>query len=181
MTAQFFTEFHVSAFRKRPWTRPGLSSKMSCRCPSSTRRKKLWALPLSSTGEMGNLLMNTMSRSLRSAAPACWKRNEAWMFILVRRKPKSCSRIILYPHSLCLHQALTQFLGWSVLNCDTYDKLNRMEYRKDIAQEMLMYQTKCTNTELQSILVSINLPAFSHPSEVAHAGIKNIQRLIHCK
>ncbi|KAL4640060.1 cone cGMP-specific 3',5'-cyclic phosphodiesterase subunit alpha' [Arapaima gigas] len=49
-------------------------------------------------------------------------------------------------------EALTQFLGWSVLNCDTYDKLNRMEHRKDIAQEMLMYQTKCTKVELQSIL-----------------------------
>lgn len=54
-------------------------------------------------------------------------------------------------------QALTQFLGWSVLNCDTYDKLNRMEYRKDIAQEMLMYQTKCTKDEMQSILVSTEL------------------------
>uniref|UniRef100_A0AAX7SR18 Phosphodiesterase n=1 Tax=Astatotilapia calliptera TaxID=8154 RepID=A0AAX7SR18_ASTCA len=51
-------------------------------------------------------------------------------------------------------EALTQFLGWSVLNCDTYDKLNRMEWRKDIAQEMLMYQTRCTTDELQSILVS---------------------------
>uniref|UniRef100_A0AAX7SZB7 Phosphodiesterase n=1 Tax=Astatotilapia calliptera TaxID=8154 RepID=A0AAX7SZB7_ASTCA len=49
-------------------------------------------------------------------------------------------------------EALTQFLGWSVLNCDTYDKLNRMEWRKDIAQEMLMYQTRCTTDELQSIL-----------------------------
>lgn len=29
-----------------------------------------------------------------------------------------------------------------------------MEYRKDIAQEMLMYQTKCTKDEMQSILVS---------------------------
>lgn len=54
-------------------------------------------------------------------------------------------------------QALTQFLGWSVLNCDTYDKLNRMEYRKDIAQEMLMCQTRCTNDELQSILVGFCL------------------------
>ena len=59
---------------------------------------------------------------------------------------------------LCLYQALTQFLGWSVLNCDTYDRLNRMEYRKDIAQEMLMYQTRCTTDELQSILVSIEPP-----------------------
>lgn len=57
-----------------------------------------------------------------------------------------------------LYQALTQFLGWSVLNCDTYDRLNRMEYRKDIAQEMLMYQSRCTNDEMQSILVSIDLP-----------------------
>lgn len=48
-------------------------------------------------------------------------------------------------------------MGWSVLNCDTYDRLNRMEYRKDIAQEMLMCQTKCTNDELQSILVSTEL------------------------
>nr|XP_015201887.1 PREDICTED: cone cGMP-specific 3',5'-cyclic phosphodiesterase subunit alpha' [Lepisosteus oculatus] len=49
-------------------------------------------------------------------------------------------------------EALTQFLGWSVLNTDTYDKLNKLENRKDIAQEMLMYQTKCTKSELQSIL-----------------------------
>lgn len=40
-----------------------------------------------------------------------------------------------------------------MLNCDTYDKLNQMEYRKDIAQEMLMCQSKCTTDELQSILV----------------------------
>uniref|UniRef100_A0A4W6CZB4 Phosphodiesterase n=1 Tax=Lates calcarifer TaxID=8187 RepID=A0A4W6CZB4_LATCA len=55
-------------------------------------------------------------------------------------------------HDEQITEALTQFLGWSVLNCDTYDKLNRMEYRKDIAQEMLMYQTKCTKDEMQSIL-----------------------------
>ncbi|KAF3704399.1 Cone cGMP-specific 3',5'-cyclic phosphodiesterase subunit alpha' [Channa argus] len=55
-------------------------------------------------------------------------------------------------HDEQITEALTQFLGWSVLNCDTYDKLNRMEYRKDIAQEMLMYQSKCTTDELQSIL-----------------------------
>lgn len=60
-----------------------------------------------------------------------------------------------------LYQALTQFLGWSVLNCDTYDKLNRMEWRKEIAQEMLMYQTKCTKDELQSILVSEDF-TFTH-------------------
>ncbi|KAG8008708.1 Cone cGMP-specific 3' [Nibea albiflora] len=55
-------------------------------------------------------------------------------------------------HDEQITEALTQFLGWSVLNCDTYDRLNRMEYRKDIAQEMLMYQTKCTKNEMQSIL-----------------------------
>uniref|UniRef100_A0A8C6NZG0 Phosphodiesterase n=1 Tax=Nothobranchius furzeri TaxID=105023 RepID=A0A8C6NZG0_NOTFU len=49
-------------------------------------------------------------------------------------------------------EALTQFLGWSWLNCDTYDRLNRMEWRKEIAQEMLMCQTKCTPDEMQSIL-----------------------------
>lgn len=54
-----------------------------------------------------------------------------------------------------LFQALTQFLGWSVLNCDTYDRLNKMENRKDIAQEMLLCQTRCTNTEMQTILVRI--------------------------
>ncbi|KAK3529411.1 hypothetical protein QTP70_031122 [Hemibagrus guttatus] len=49
-------------------------------------------------------------------------------------------------------EALTQFLGWSVLNCDTYDKLNRMEWRKEIAQEMVIYQTRATNNEVQEIL-----------------------------
>lgn len=58
--------------------------------------------------------------------------------------------------NLCfvLFQTLTQFLGWSVLNTDTYDKMNKLENRKDIAQEMLMYQTKATPTEVESILVS---------------------------
>ncbi|OCT71760.1 cone cGMP-specific 3',5'-cyclic phosphodiesterase subunit alpha'-like [Xenopus laevis] len=49
-------------------------------------------------------------------------------------------------------EALTQILGWSVLNTDTYDKMNKLENRKDIAHEMLMYQLKCTPKELQSIL-----------------------------
>uniref|UniRef100_A0AAQ4R8Y2 Phosphodiesterase n=1 Tax=Gasterosteus aculeatus aculeatus TaxID=481459 RepID=A0AAQ4R8Y2_GASAC len=55
-------------------------------------------------------------------------------------------------HDEQITEALTQFLGWSVLVCDTYDRLNRMEYRKDIAEEMLLYQTMCTKTELQDIL-----------------------------
>ncbi|XP_074856482.1 cone cGMP-specific 3',5'-cyclic phosphodiesterase subunit alpha' isoform X4 [Carettochelys insculpta] len=49
-------------------------------------------------------------------------------------------------------ETLTQFLGWSVLNTDTYDKMNKLENRKDIAQEMLMYQTKANPEEIQSIL-----------------------------
>ncbi|XP_076856813.1 cone cGMP-specific 3',5'-cyclic phosphodiesterase subunit alpha' [Brachyhypopomus gauderio] len=49
-------------------------------------------------------------------------------------------------------EALTQFLGWSVLNCDTYDKLNRMEWKKEIAEEMVMYQTRATLGEVQQIL-----------------------------
>ncbi|KAL7990476.1 hypothetical protein Chor_013906, partial [Crotalus horridus] len=49
-------------------------------------------------------------------------------------------------------EMLTQFLGWSVLNPETYEKLNKMENRKDIAQEMLMYQTKATPSEVKSIL-----------------------------
>ncbi|KAJ8418236.1 hypothetical protein AAFF_G00139450 [Aldrovandia affinis] len=55
-------------------------------------------------------------------------------------------------HDEQITEALTQFLGWSALNCDTYDKLNKMENRKDIAQEMLMCQTSCTTSELLSIV-----------------------------
>ncbi|XP_035461982.1 cone cGMP-specific 3',5'-cyclic phosphodiesterase subunit alpha'-like [Scophthalmus maximus] len=49
-------------------------------------------------------------------------------------------------------EALTQFLGWSTLNSDTYDKLNRTEWRKEIAQEMLMYQGKATVNDVRTIL-----------------------------
>ncbi|XP_061412485.1 cone cGMP-specific 3',5'-cyclic phosphodiesterase subunit alpha'-like [Lethenteron reissneri] len=49
-------------------------------------------------------------------------------------------------------EALTQFLGWSVLNTDTYDKMNKIEFRKDIALEMLFYHNKCTNSELQTVI-----------------------------
>lgn len=51
-------------------------------------------------------------------------------------------------------QTLTQFLGWSLLNTDTYEKMNKLENRKDIAQEMLMNHTKATPDEIKSILVS---------------------------
>ncbi|XP_012859710.1 cone cGMP-specific 3',5'-cyclic phosphodiesterase subunit alpha' isoform X1 [Echinops telfairi] len=49
-------------------------------------------------------------------------------------------------------ETLTQFLGWSLLNTDTYDKMNKLENRKDIAQEMLMNHTKATPEEIESIL-----------------------------
>uniref|UniRef100_A0A670HWB5 Phosphodiesterase n=1 Tax=Podarcis muralis TaxID=64176 RepID=A0A670HWB5_PODMU len=58
-------------------------------------------------------------------------------------------------HDEQLTEMLTQFLGWSVLNTDTYDKMNKLENRKDIAQEMLMYQTKATAAEIQTILVNV--------------------------
>ncbi|XP_049646801.1 LOW QUALITY PROTEIN: cone cGMP-specific 3',5'-cyclic phosphodiesterase subunit alpha' [Suncus etruscus] len=49
-------------------------------------------------------------------------------------------------------ESLTQFLGWSLLNTDTYEKMNKLENRKNIAQEMLMNQTKATPDEIMSIL-----------------------------
>uniref|UniRef100_A0A8C4I2M4 PDEase domain-containing protein n=1 Tax=Dicentrarchus labrax TaxID=13489 RepID=A0A8C4I2M4_DICLA len=51
-----------------------------------------------------------------------------------------------------LMEALTQFLGWSVLNTDTYDKMNKLENRKDIAQDMVLYHVKCRDDEIQNIL-----------------------------
>lgn len=52
-----------------------------------------------------------------------------------------------------LSKSLTQFLGWSVLNTDTYDKMNKLENRKDIAQDMVLYHVKCDKDEIQEILV----------------------------
>lgn len=52
------------------------------------------------------------------------------------------------------YQSLTQFLGWSVLNTDTYDKMNKLENRKDIFQDMVLYHVKCRKDEIQNILVS---------------------------
>ncbi|XP_073431393.1 rod cGMP-specific 3',5'-cyclic phosphodiesterase subunit alpha isoform X2 [Dendrobates tinctorius] len=51
-----------------------------------------------------------------------------------------------------LTESLTQFLGWSVLNTDTYDKMNKLENRKDIYQDMVNYHVKCSNDELQILL-----------------------------
>uniref|UniRef100_A0A3B5L2N0 Phosphodiesterase n=1 Tax=Xiphophorus couchianus TaxID=32473 RepID=A0A3B5L2N0_9TELE len=55
-------------------------------------------------------------------------------------------------HDENLMEALTQFLGWSALNTDTYDKMNKLENRKDIAQDMVLYHVKCRNDEIQNIL-----------------------------
>ncbi|KAJ0002505.1 hypothetical protein NQD34_007654 [Periophthalmus magnuspinnatus] len=49
-------------------------------------------------------------------------------------------------------RSLTQFLGWSVLNTDTYDRMNKLENRKDIFQDMVMYHVKCRKDEIQNIL-----------------------------
>lgn len=57
-------------------------------------------------------------------------------------------------NALLSWQALTQFLGWSALNTDTYDKMNKLENRKDIAQDMVLYHVKCRDDEIQDILVS---------------------------
>lgn len=60
--------------------------------------------------------------------------------------------VSLFP-SFPLTKSLTQFLGWSVLNTDTYDKMNKLENRKDIAQDMVLYHVKCDKDEIQEILV----------------------------
>uniref|UniRef100_A0A8C4X9U8 Phosphodiesterase n=1 Tax=Erpetoichthys calabaricus TaxID=27687 RepID=A0A8C4X9U8_ERPCA len=52
-----------------------------------------------------------------------------------------------------LMESLTQFLGWSVLNTDSCDKMNKLENRKDIYQDMVNYHVKCRNDEIQDILV----------------------------
>lgn len=54
-------------------------------------------------------------------------------------------------------QSLTQFLGWSVLNPDTYESMNKLENRKDIFQDIVKYHVKCDNEEIQKILVSHTL------------------------
>ena len=39
-----------------------------------------------------------------------------------------------------------------MLNTDTYDRMNKLENRKDIAQDMVLYHVKCDKDEFQSIL-----------------------------
>lgn len=40
-----------------------------------------------------------------------------------------------------------------MLNTDTYDKMNKLENRKDIAQDMVLYHVRCDKDEIQEILV----------------------------
>uniref|UniRef100_A0A8C9G5G7 Phosphodiesterase n=1 Tax=Pavo cristatus TaxID=9049 RepID=A0A8C9G5G7_PAVCR len=68
-----------------------------------------------------------------------------------------------------LMESLTQFLGWSVLNTDTYDKMNKLENRKDIAQDMVLYHVKCDKDEIQEILVMLRCNA-QHSCE--HTSLK---------
>ncbi|KAK2116680.1 Rod cGMP-specific 3',5'-cyclic phosphodiesterase subunit alpha [Saguinus oedipus] len=67
-----------------------------------------------------------------------------------------------------LMESLTQFLGWSVLNPDTYESMNRLENRKDIFQDIVKYHVKCDNEEIQKILVNdlvLETGSTSHNSE----------------
>ncbi|CAO2585333.1 Cone cGMP-specific 3',5'-cyclic phosphodiesterase subunit alpha', partial [Lemmus lemmus] len=57
-------------------------------------------------------------------------------------------------HDEHITETLTQFLGWSLLNTDTYERVNKLESQKDLAQEMIMSRTKATPDEIGSILVS---------------------------
>ncbi|MBZ3882798.1 Rod cGMP-specific 3',5'-cyclic phosphodiesterase subunit beta [Sciurus carolinensis] len=54
-----------------------------------------------------------------------------------------------------LMESLTQFLGWSVLNPDTYESMNKLENRKDIFQDIVKYHVKCDNEEIQKILALV--------------------------
>lgn len=58
---------------------------------------------------------------------------------------------------LWLCQSLTQFLGWSVLNSDIYDKMSKLENRKDVFQDMVLYHIKCRKDEIQNVLVGLYL------------------------
>lgn len=64
------------------------------------------------------------------------------------------SLFVSLPSSHACVQSLAQFLGWSMLNPDTYDKMNKLENRKDIFQDMVMYHVKCRKDEIQHVLVS---------------------------
>lgn len=82
----------------------------------------------------------------------CFFKNVSYSVIFLCLWGADVMAISLFP-SLPLTKSLTQFLGWSVLNTDTYDKMNKLENRKDIAQDMVLYHVKCDKDEIQEILV----------------------------
>lgn len=51
-----------------------------------------------------------------------------------------------------------------MLNTDTYDRMNKLENCKNIAQDMVLYHVRCDKDEIQSILVPPLSPfAPTHP------------------
>ncbi|MEJ1279291.1 hypothetical protein NN561_010222 [Cricetulus griseus] len=87
-----------------------------------------------------------------------------------------------------LMESLTQFLGWSVLNPDTYESMNRLENRKDIFQDIVKYHVKCDNEEIQKILtgklkryftdleaLAMVTAAFCH--DIDHRGTNNLYQM----
>ncbi|XP_072519513.1 rod cGMP-specific 3',5'-cyclic phosphodiesterase subunit alpha [Salminus brasiliensis] len=72
-----------------------------------------------------------------------------------------------------LMESLTQFLGWSVLNPDTYEKMNKLENRKDIFQDMVLYHVKCRKDEIQNILNTRELYG-KEPDECDEEELENI-------
>lgn len=75
------------------------------------------------------------------------------LFTVFLHRPATSNKLLTFSPMTCV-QSLTQFLGWSVLNTDTYDKMNKLENRKDIYQDMVLYHVKCRKDEIQNILVS---------------------------
>lgn len=49
------------------------------------------------------------------------------------------------------------------MNTDTYDKMNKLENRKDIAQDMVLYHVRCDKDEIQEILVTVPGPLTGCP------------------
>nr|XP_058910475.1 cone cGMP-specific 3',5'-cyclic phosphodiesterase subunit alpha' [Kogia breviceps] len=90
-----------------------------------------------------------------------WVIKNIWSLPLVNKKEDIVGVATFYnrkdgkPFDECdehITETLTQLLGWSLLNTDTYEKMNKLVNRKDIAQEMLMNHTKATPDEIKSIL-----------------------------
>ncbi|XP_030879097.1 rod cGMP-specific 3',5'-cyclic phosphodiesterase subunit alpha-like, partial [Leptonychotes weddellii] len=75
-----------------------------------------------------------------------------------------------------LMESLAQFLGWSVLNPDTYESMNRLENRKDIFQDMVKYHVKCDNEEIQKILDNEQILYYSYERGLPHGVVSTLSR-----